>query len=266
MERNILLTIAYDGTAFSGWQRQPHARTVQGELEAVLSKVCAQDIQINGTSRTDAGVHALAQRASFKGEFGIPTDRIKPAVNNLLAGLSKGRGECADVELVDVEEVPAEFHARFDCKGKMYRYIIRNSEDMDIFRRNYCYQVKKPLDVQSMKEGAEYMEGTHDFACFQSAGGTPRETTVRTIYRLKVIEIPERDEIHLEVSGDGFLYNMVRIIAGTLVDVGHGKILPRQIPQIIESKDRSRAGHTAPPQGLYLTEIYYDRTEKGRRK
>lgn len=260
MERNILLTIEYDGTHFSGWQRQPSARTVQGELEKVLSKVCGQDIQINGTSRTDAGVHALGQRASFKGEFGIPTDRIRLTVNNLLAAAQKGKGECGDVKISDVQEMPMDFHARFDCKGKKYRYIIRNSAEADIFRRNYCYQVKKPLDADAMKEAAAHIEGTHDFACFQAAGGTPRETTVRTIYSLKVLEQGNGD-IWLEVAGDGFLYNMVRIITGTLVDVGHGKIDPAGVPLIIESKDRSRAGHTAPPQGLYLAEVYYEEME-----
>lgn len=264
MERNLLLTIEYDGTNFSGWQRQPAARTVQGELEAVLSKVCGKEIQINGTSRTDAGVHALGQRASFKGAFGIPTDRISLAVNNMLAGICKNqgaKGDCADVKIVKVEEMPMDFHARFDCKGKKYRYILRNSADMDIFRRNYCYQVKTPLNVDAMRQAAAHIVGTHDFACFQAAGGTPRETTVRTIFSLDILQ-PAENEIHLEVSGDGFLYNMVRIITGTLVDVGSGKIAPEALVDIIESKDRANAGHTAPPQGLYLAEVYYELPER----
>lgn len=256
MERNILLTIEYDGTNFSGWQRQPGVRTVQGELEQVLSKVCGGEVRLNGTSRTDAGVHALGQRASFKGEFGIPTDRIMLAANNLLCGGMNARGRCSDVRLSEVREMPEDFHARFDAKGKKYRYIIRNNAEMDVFRRNYCYQVKPPLDLAAMREAAALIAGTHDFACFQSAGGNPRETTVRTVYSLEVLK-GQDDDIVIEITGDGFLYNMVRIIAGTLVEAGQGKIRPQEISAIIESKERQRAGHTAPPEGLYLVEIYY---------
>ncbi len=256
MERNLLLTIQYDGTNFSGWQRQPAVRTVQGELEKVLSKICATPIQINGTSRTDAGVHALGQRASFKGQFGIPTDRIKVAANNMLAASTGTPRQCADVKIVKVEEVPAEFHARFDSKGKTYRYIIRHNGEADVFQRNYTYQMKERLDAGAMREAAKYIVGTHDFACFQAAGGTPRETTVRTIYDLQIIEKSER-ELWLEVTGDGFLYNMVRIITGTLVEVGQGKREPQSLPATIAGRDRQKAGHTAPAEGLYLKEIYY---------
>lgn len=258
MERNLLLTIEYDGTNFCGWQRQPGVRTVQGELEQVLAKVCGREVKLNGTSRTDAGVHALGQRASFKGDFGIPTERIMLAVNNLLCGGMHVRGRGSDVRICEVKEMPSDFHARFDAKGKKYRYIIRNNGKMDVFGRNYCYQVKPPLDIEAMGQAAALITGTHDFACFQSAGGNPRETTVRTVYSLEVFR-KEGDDILIEISGDGFLYNMVRIIAGTLVEVGQGKIGPQEISAIIESKERQRAGHTAPPQGLYLVEIYYER-------
>lgn len=257
MERNILLTIEYDGTDFSGWQRQPGVRTVQGQLEQVLSKVCAMEVSLNGTSRTDAGVHALGQRASFKGDFGIPTERIMVAVNNLLCGGMNARARASDVRLCDVREMPLDFHARFDSKGKKYRYLIRNSNDMSVFSRNYCYQVKSPLDLEAMTKAAAFIQGTHDFACFQSAGGTPRETTVRTVYDLKVKRDGE-ENIAIEISGDGFLYNMVRIITGTLVEVGQGKRRPEDIQAVIESRDRRKAGHTAPPEGLYLVEVYYD--------
>lgn len=257
MEKNILLTIQYDGTAFSGWQRQPGVRTVQGELEAALSKLCRQKISLNGTSRTDAGVHALGQRASFRGDFGIPADRIQRAANNLLAGGMNARGKCADVRISEVRQMPLGFHARFDARGKKYRYVILNREEDDIFRRNYCYQVKAPLNAEAMREAAAFIVGTHDFACFQSAGGTPRETTVRTVYSLEVLQRENR-EIHLEIAGDGFLYNMVRIIAGTLVEVGCGSRPASEVEQVIAEKDRQRAGHTAPPGGLYLKEVYYD--------
>ena len=186
MERNILLTIQYDGTNFSGWQRQPNARTVQGEIEAVLSKLCAMPMQINGTSRTDAGVHALGQRASFKGVFGIPTERIQRAANNMLAATVGTPRQCADVRIIKVEEMPADFHARFDCKGKTYRYIVKHGCEADVFRRNYAYQIGEKLDVEAMRQGASHMVGTHDFACFQASGGNERETTVRTIYSLTV--------------------------------------------------------------------------------
>ncbi len=257
MERNILLTIEYDGTNFSGWQRQPNARTVQGELEQALSHICAAPVQINGTSRTDAGVHALGQRASFKGDFGIPTEKIPLAVNNYLAGTLGSGYACGDVCIVSAEEMAEGFHARFNSKGKTYRYIIRYGGRPGVFERNYCYHVKTPLDVKAMQKAAAFIEGTHDFACFQAAGGTVRETTVRTIYGLQVSE-PEEGVLHIEVTGDGFLYNMVRIIVGTLVEVGQGKKTPEQIPNIIAASDRQQAGHTAPPQGLYLVEIYYD--------
>ena len=225
MERNILLTIEYDGTNFCGWQRQPGLRTVQGQLEQALTKVCGKEITLNGTSRTDAGVHALGQRASFRGEFGIPTDRIMLAVNNLLCGGMNVRGKCADVCIRDVREMPADFHARFDSKGKEIPLYHQKQREMDVFARNYCYQVKSPLDLAAMQEAAALIVGTHDFACFQAAGGNPRETTVRTVFSLDVFR-REVGDIAIEITGDGFLYNMVRIIAGTLVEVGQGKKAP----------------------------------------
>lgn len=256
MERNILLTIQYDGTDFSGWQRQPQMRTVQGEVEKALSSLCGKPVELNGASRTDAGVHALGQRASFCGEFGIPTERIPLAASNLLAGMQdRGKG-CADVRVIAAEEMPPDFHARFDAVGKTYRYRIRWGEP-EVFLRNYCYQIPKPLDIAAMQSAAAFIEGTHDFACFQAAGGTPRKTTVRTIYRLCVAQTGG-NEIEIAVTGDGFLYNMVRIMVGTLTEIGQGRRRPEEIPEILASADRRRAGHTAPPQGLYLAEIYYD--------
>ncbi len=256
MERNFLLTIEYDGTGFSGWQRQPDKPTVQGTIEKALSTVCCQDVKINGTSRTDAGVHAYGQRASFKGEFGIPSDKLAMVVNNRLAGGLRGKTGVGPVRIVDAIEVPLDFHARFDSKGKTYIYRIRNSKEMDIFQRNYCYQVTEPLDIAAMQAAAAHIEGTHDFACFQAAGGEERETTVRTVFQLKI----ERagSEVYIIITGDGFLYNMVRIITGTLVEVGLGKRSPESVADTIISADRQKAGHTAPPQGLYLKKIYYD--------
>ena len=255
MERNLLLTIEYDGSEFSGWQRQPERRTVQGELEKVLSKVCGVPVQINGTSRTDAGVHALGQRASFKLESGIPTDKIKLAANNILAGGKNLASQVGDVRILEIEEKEQDFHARFDSKGKKYRYVIFNDDEQDIFRRKYCYQVNKPLNIEDMQKAATNIVGTHDFACFQSAGGQEKETTVRTIYSLDVFR--NQKDVVIEVAGDGFLYNMVRIITGTLVEVGLGKRKPEDLIEIIESTDRKMAGHKAPAEGLYLVEVYY---------
>ena len=279
MEKNILLTIEYDGSVFHGWQRQPEALTVQGMLEEALSTVCGKPVEINGTSRTDAGVHAYGQRASFKGDFGIPTERIAYAVNNAL--LSDKWGEAAGaVRVLKAEDVSPDFHARFDSKGKTYVYKIYNMPEMDVFRRNYCYHIPDELDIEAMQKAAKLIEGTHDFKCFEAAGGQERETTVRTISGITVergnrtgsgaeragdgsgVERAEggRGEdgyVNIRVTGDGFLYNMVRIITGTLVEVGLGKRSPEGMREIIEGKNRTKAGHTAPPQGLYLEQIYY---------
>lgn len=256
MEKNILLTIAYDGSVFHGWQRQPDKVTVQGYLEKVMSELFKTDIVLNGTSRTDAGVHALGQRASFKSDINIPEEKIAMVINNALCGREKGSFAISPVRIIAAEEKPLCFHARFDCRGKKYIYRIKNSKDVDIFSRNYLYHLPEPLDVEAMKEAASYIEGTHDFKCFEASGSNPRETTVRTIYSL---EICRRDEsiVEIHVKGDGFLYNMVRIITGTLADIGTGKIDKEKMKYIIDSKDRQEAGHTAPPYGLYLSEVYY---------
>ena len=255
MEKNFLLKIAYDGSNFSGWQRQPDKRTVQGVLEESLSFFTGEDVKLNGTSRTDAGVHAMGQCASFKGDFSIPPEGLMRAVNNRLSGGMNRKNAVGDLQILSITEMPPDFHARFNCKGKTYRYVINNSPERDIFRRNYSYWVPAPLDLNKMKEGAAYIVGTHDFKAFQSSGGQERETTVRTMSDLKVMK--EGTDIIIEITGDGFLYNMVRIITGTLVEVGLGKRTPESVKETIDSMDRTRAGHTAPAEGLYLKEIYF---------
>ena len=257
-KRNILLTIEYDGTGFSGWQRQPGQRTVQGELERVLSVLCAQPITIDGASRTDAGVHACGQTATFSGEFGIPTDRIPFAANNLLAG--EGRYTVSDVRIKDAVEKPEGFHARFDCSGKKYFYLIRNAASPDLMRRNQCCQISAPLDLSAMREAASYLPGEKDFRAFMSAGGNGSaegSSTVRDIFSAKIDTMPEGQLLRFEIEGSGFLYNMVRIIAGTLIEVGLGRRKADTMSAVIESRDRAQAGHTAPPYGLYLAEVYY---------
>ena len=255
--KKYLLTIAYDGSGFHGWQKQREERTVQGHLEETFSRLFSQEIRLDGTSRTDAGVHAWGQRASFEAELGIPTERMARVMNNALCGREPGSFALSPVRIRKVEEVPEGFHARFDCKGKSYVYRIRTGEE-DVFLRNYVYHAGEKLDAEAMDQAAGYLVGTHDFKSFESSGGTPRETTVRTIFSAGVSREEAGEEIRLEISGDGFLYNMVRIITGTLVEVGRGSRRPEEIKTIIEEKDRSAAGHTAPPYGLYLAEVFYE--------
>lgn len=253
--RNIFLKIAYDGTNFHGWQRQTGRRTVCGEIEEALARVLGRDIRIDGCSRTDAGVHALGQTASFLLEgHGIPTERLKKALGDCLQ--TSKRERLGEIEILEVKEMPASFHARYSAKGKRYLYKIRRGAHPDIFKRTRYYQIAQPLDTDAMRRAAGFIAGTHDFACFQTAGGTPRETTVRTVWDLQILE--DGEYVTISIAGDGFLYNMVRIITGTLVEVGLGKRDADELPAIIESKDRGRAGHTAPPQGLYLKEVFYE--------
>lgn len=269
---NYLLTIAYDGSRFHGWQKQPAEETVQGYLEQTFSRLFDREILLNGTSRTDAGVHALGQRASFEAELGIPTERLAKVMNNALCGREEGSFALSPVRILEAREVPEGFHARFDSKGKKYVYRILPGK-VDTFRRNYVYHVpgpadgEEPLDAKAMDAAAKLLVGIHDFKSFEASGGTPRETTVRTIFEAKVHPAgshggsgasPAADEILFEIAGDGFLYNMVRIITGTLVEIGRGRRDPQDIKKIIEAKDRAEAGHTAPPYGLYLKEVYYD--------
>ena len=274
----MLLTIAYDGSEFHGWQKQPQALTVQGHLEKVMSQLFNREILLSGTSRTDAGVHALGQRASFRADLGIPVEKMALVINNALCA-AEGRENPAGgfakapVRILKAEEMPEEFHARFSCKGKKYIYRIRDGADGNltmipeeitafglnmVFDRNYVYHLKDSLDTDAMNKAARLLIGTHDFKSFEAAGGNPRQTTVRTITEAAVSRMEQGNgEIRFEVAGDGFLYNMVRILTGTLVEIGQGKRKPESIEEIIKAQDRSEAGHTAPPGGLYLAEVYY---------
>ena len=280
MEKNVLLTIAYDGSRFHGWQKQPNEVTVQGHLEQVMSQLFKREILLSGTSRTDAGVHALGQRASFRADLGIPTERMAMVINNALCAAEDAGGYAkSPVRIVEAVEMPMDFHARFDCKSKEYIYRIvdgtgsqkqndsgqgRPDPEIDmslVFHRNYVYHVKETLDVEAMKKAAKLLEGTHDFKSFEAAGGNPRETTVRTIMSAEVMAADATAAgrtIEFHIRGDGFLYNMVRIITGTLVEIGQGKRSPEEITKIIEAKDRTGAGHTAPPNGLYLATVFYE--------
>ena len=294
--KNILLRIRYDGSNFSGWQIQPEKRTVQGDLEQALSHVFSREINIQGTSRTDRGVHALGQCANFQLGVDLPTEKIPMIVNNLL----KGRSLVApDLEVISAEEVDEDFHARFNAVGKRYIYKILFDREPDIFKRNYFYQIEGSLDLSAMETAAADLLGKHDFRSFMAAGSNVGDDTERTIYKACFHRSKTKPNLlTFEIVGNGFLYNMVRIIVGTLVDIGSGKIpmasglaestgageaaagataeraagATASMKAIIEGRDRSLAGHTAPPGGLYLDEIFFSkekveeikRSEKGK--
>ena len=230
MIRRYKLVIAYDGTNYSGYQLQENAVSVQQVLEEALGYLDRAPVRVFGCSRTDAGVHALGQTATLLLEdHGIPTERIRKAVNDCL--ITQKREGVGEIEGLEVKEMPEGFHARYSAKGKEYIYKIRNAESPDIFKRTRYYQVRQPLDIEAMRAAAAQIVGTQDFACFQTAGGTPRETTVRTIWALDIAQ--DGEYITLSIRGNGFLYNMVRIITGTLVEVGLGKTDASEIREII---------------------------------
>jgi len=242
-----MLTLAYDGTNYSGWQRQKNSIAVQQILEAALSKAYETDIAVKGASRTDSGVHALAQKAVFKApSLLIPVKRLPLVINNILPN---------DISLLSSEQVTAEFAWDFSSKKKTYLYKICNNKYRNPLMVNYCWHVSKPLNVSLMQTASEHFVGEHDFEGF-SATGSPRLSSVRRIYELSVLKA-EDGIITISVTGNGFLYNMVRIIAGTLSYVGLGKIGPDDISQIIKSKNRALAGPTAPPHGLILKDIIF---------
>ena len=242
---NIKLIIEYDGKKFGGWQKQPNKLNIQGEIEKAIEEITGEAVELNASGRTDAGVHSLGQTANFKTNSEINISKMAIAINSKLK---------QSIRIIKAEEVDEKFHARYSCKGKKYKYVINNSKYGSAIYRDLEYHMPIKLNVEAMQKGIKYFEGEHDFKGFK-ASGTSSKISVRTIYSAKVIEDGER--IIVEIEGNGFLYNMVRIISGTIVDVGLGKIKPEEIPEIIESKDRTRAGKTLPPQGLYLVEVYY---------
>ena len=244
--RNIKLVIEYDGKDFNGWQKQPNKLNIQGTIEKAIETITKEKVDLIASGRTDAGVHALGQVANFKTNSNIPIDKFAIAINSNLK---------KSIIIKSAEEVDERFHSRLSCKKKTYRYIINNSKYGTAIYRNLETCIKEKLDIEKMKEAIKYFEGEHDFKGFK-ASGTSSKSSVRTIYKAEVIE-KENDRIYIELTGNGFLYNMVRIIVGTLVEVGIGKIKPEDIKKIIESKDRKNAGKTLPPQGLYLLKVDY---------
>jgi len=243
--RNIKLIIEYEGTNYCGWQRQKNGISIEETIENAIEKVLKERVEIIGSSRTDAKVHAKGQVANFLTSTRIPAEKISYAINSALPD---------DIRILYSEEVPENFHSRYDSKGKRYSYLIINREIPSALYRNYAAHVKHYLNFEDMLEASKFFLGEHDFSAFRSTGSSVK-TSIRNI---NLIELSRNAEfITLTIEANGFLYNMVRIIVGTLIDVGIGKIKPYDIKPIIESKDRRRAGATAPPQGLYLEKVYY---------
>lgn len=244
--RRIRLTIAYDGTNYCGWQIQPNAVTIEEVINKAVFKLTKENISIIGASRTDSGVHAKANIAVFDTESTIPADRFAVALNQKLPD---------DIVITKSEEVELSWHPRHqEHIIKTYEYRILNSWTTDPLRRLYTYQVTYPLDLEKMQEAARYIIGRHDFASFCNIK-TNAKTTIRTVTELTVVR--HADEVVIRISGDGFLYNMVRIIVGTLIRVGRGFYSTKDVEEIVQSKNRMTAGVTVPPQGLKLVEIKY---------
>ena len=244
--RNIKLTIEYDGKDFNGWQKQPNKLNIQGTIEQAIKSITGEDVELNASGRTDAGVHALGQVANFKTNSQIPIEKFAIAINSKLK---------RSIVIKKAEEVDERFHSRLSCKRKTYRYIINNSEEGSAIYRNLETHIPQKLDVDKMKEAVKYFEGEHDFKAFK-ASGTSSKNSVRTIFETNIYQ--KENRIYIELTGNGFLYNMVRIIAGTLVEVGIGKIEPKDIPEIIKEGKREKAGKTLPPNGLYLVKVMYE--------
>lgn len=244
--KRIMLRVAYDGTAYCGWQKQPHVVTIEGELNKAIGELTGEDIEVIGASRTDSGVHSMGNVAVFDTQSRIPPEKFVFALNTRLPD---------DIRVQESCEVKGDFHPRHCNCRKTYEYRILNRKMNIPVKRLYTHYVYVPLDIKKMQEGAAFIEGEHDFAAFCSAGSQVKDT-VRMVYKLDVVK--EGEEIIIRINGNGFLYNMVRIVAGTLIKVGMGEIAPEDIKGIIESKDRSNAGQTAPAKGLSLMEITYE--------
>ncbi|MBQ9928352.1 MAG: tRNA pseudouridine(38-40) synthase TruA [Lachnospiraceae bacterium] len=244
--KRVLLVVAYDGTAYNGWQLQPGAATIEGELNSALSRLLCEEIRVIGASRTDSGVHALCNIAVFDTNARIPAEKISYALNQRLP---------EDIRIQKSMEVASDFHPRHCNSKKTYEYRILNREFSFPTRRLYAHFTYVPLDAELMRRGAAYLIGEHDFKSFCATAAVV-ETTVRTITDVQVERINE--EIVIRVSGTGFLYNMVRIIAGTLMEVGRGNYPPEKVQEILEAKDRQAAGPTAPACGLTLVKYEFE--------
>ncbi len=231
----------------TGWQKQPSKLNIQGTIEKAIEAITKEEVDLKASGRTDAGVHAFGQVANFTTNSNIPIEKIPIAINTNLK---------KSIRIIKAEEMPEKFHSRLSCKKKTYRYVINNSEYGTAIYRNLETHIPNKLDIQLMQKAVKYFEGTHDFKAFK-ASGTSSKNSVRTIYKAEVKEMPDK-RIYIELTGNGFLYNMVRIIAGTVVEVGQGKLKPEEIPNIIKQQKRELAGKTLPARGLYLLNVEYD--------
>ena len=243
--RNFCLTLRFDGAPFCGWQSQPNGPTVQAALEEAILRVTGESVRVTGCSRTDAGVHARMFVCNFFSETSVPRERLPAALNAHLP---------EQIAVLDCAQAAPDFHARFDCKAKTYRYHIHNAPERDPFLLRRALHERRPLDEALLAREAAAFLGTHDFTGFCAAGGSAK-TTTRTITRFDVAR--EGREIYIFVRADGFLYNMVRIMVGTLLEIAKGRLPQGSIPEILAARDRSRAGPTAPAEGLMLWEAEY---------
>ncbi len=247
--RTVRLTLAYDGGAYAGWQVQPGRRTVQGELERAAAKVTGQPVRVLGSGRTDAGVHALGQVASFRTASRLAAAVLRRAIHAELPD---------DIAVLDAMEAPDGFHPIRDVVRKRYRYVLHDGPVPDVFRRRYAWHYRRRLDAGAMARAGRALEGTHDFASFETSGAARRDS-IRTVFELSVArgQAGQSDFIAIEIEADGFLYNMVRAMVGTLVEVGRGARPESWVGQVLAAKDRRTAGPTAPPQGLFLVRVDY---------
>lgn len=244
--KNIKLVLEYDGTKYAGWQRQNNAITIQQMLEDSIYRITGENLKVIGSSRTDAGVHARGFVANFKTNSSIPDVKFSAALNSKLP---------EDIVVIQSSLVSDDFHARYSSSGKTYSYTVLNRFQPAAIDRNYVYHYKGELDIETIREACRYFIGIHDFAAFKNTGSSVKGT-VRTISEIEVIK--NGDYIKFYITGDGFLYNMVRIMIGTLIEVGIGKIKPEHIEHILLSKDRTNAGKSAPASGLCLEKVYYN--------
>jgi len=243
--RNIKLTIAYDGTNYKGWQIQKNGDTIQGEIEKALGKLLGKKCCVYGSGRTDSGVHAKGQVAHFKTACKLPVKKIPIVLTSLLP---------RDIQIVRAEEVPFDFHSQFDAKTKHYKYYILYQKTRDPFAERYAYRVPYKLNVSLMNKEAACLKGEHDFKSFQASDKSARGT-VRRIYSARVKK--RKQFIFIDIVGNGFLYNMVRNITGTLIEIGRGYFPLGSMKKILKMKDRTAAGPTAPPEGLFLVKVKY---------
>ncbi len=244
--KNYRILVQYDGTRYKGWQVQKQTdMTIQGKLQSVLEELAGHPVEVIGSGRTDAGVHAVGQVANFHMDGDFSNEEILEYLNHYLP---------MDIAVTKIDEVDERFHARYHALSKTYVYRIHTSSIPDVFQRKYMYTYTIPLDVKAMKNAAEHLSGTHDFAAF-CGNKKMKKSTVRTIFSVSIEK--RENEMFISYTGDGFLQNMVRIMTGTLIEVGNGTRTADSVTEILESKDRSKAGYTAPPEGLMLKQVDY---------